>query len=537
MIRHTQHSTTSQLDRVWSGPIEGVTTDPMSIKRSLQDLDAPCFVVRSESGIGVTNQGDLHPRSAGVQGLPLLAYAPPLPPRRLGNPAFQEDHQVRLSYMAGSMANGIASPHFVNTMGQAGLLSSYGAGGVPPDEVEKAIHEIKGALPQGPYAFNLIHSPNEPALERRTVELYLEHDIHTVETSAFLRLTPTIVHYRTSGLSEDNRGNPVIGNKVIAKLSRREVARQFMRPAPAKILQPLIEQGKITRRQAALAKQVPMADDVTVEADSGGHTDNRPMNSLLPSIIALRDEIQRQESYPKPIRVGAAGGIGTPTSALGAFAMGAEYVLTGSINQATMEARTSDRVKEMLAQAASTDVKMAPAADMFEMGVKVQVLKRGTMFPMRAQKLYNLYQEYNDIENINGTARQELEEKIFQRGIEEVWQDCVAFFEKRDPSQLEKARRDPKRKMALIFRWYLGLATHWGIRGEENRALDYQVWCGPAMGAFNDWARGTYLEDPQNRHVVDIAQQIMTGAAYLFRLQHLQMQGISVPQPWTRVIQ
>ena len=27
---------------------------------------------------------------------------------------------------------------------------------------------------------------------------------------------------------------------------------------------------------------------------------------------------------------------------------------------------------------------MAPAADMFEMGVKLQVLKRGTMFPMRA---------------------------------------------------------------------------------------------------------------------------------------------------------
>ncbi len=30
---------------------------------------------------------------------------------------------------------------------------------------------------------------------------------------------------------------------------------------------------------------------------------------------------------------------------------------------------------------------MAPAADMFEMGVKVQVLKRGTLFAMRRPPL------------------------------------------------------------------------------------------------------------------------------------------------------
>ena len=41
------------------------------------------------------------------------------------------------------------------------------------------------------------------------------------------------------------------------------------------------------------------------------------------------------------------------------------------------------------------DVVMAPAADMFEMGVKVQVLKRGTLFPMRAQRLFELYPAYH----------------------------------------------------------------------------------------------------------------------------------------------
>ena len=53
--------------------------------------------------------------------------------------------------------------------------------------------------------------------------------------------------------------------------------------------------------------------------------------------------------------------------------------------------------------------------------------------------------------------------------------------------------------------------------------MDYQIWCGPSMGAFNDWVRGTYLEKPENRHAVDVAEHIMCGAAYLYRLQNLKM--------------
>jgi len=536
MIRTTTDVQSTQDQRMWQGPPSSLKFDSQGIQAVLQTMDAPCYIVRHKGSLAATSQGETASRSRTQDGSPLVACAQPLSAEQLGNPAFRAAHQVKLAYMAGSMANGIAGPRFVTSMGNAGLLSSYGAGGVLPGEIHSAIRKIKHELPHGPYAFNLLHSPNEPSLEQKTVDIYLEHDIRTVETSAFLRLTPTIVQYRVSGLEEGDSGKVVIKHKVIAKLSRREVARQFMRPAPDKILQPLVEAGKITSRQAQLAKQVPMADDITVEADSGGHTDNRPMNSLLPTIIALRDAIQREENYHQPIRVGAAGGIGTPASVLGALAMGAEYVLTGSINQSSVEAHTSRRVKDMLAQAASTDVRMAPAADMFEMGVEVQVLKRGTMFPMRARKLYNLYQSHDSVESINGKMREELEEKILQRSIDAVWDDCVSFFQERDPSQLERARNNPKRKMALIFRWYLGLATHWAIQGKEDRALDYQVWCGPAMGAFNDWTRGTYLEDPENRHAVDMAQRIMSGAAYLYRLQTLGTQGVSVPPTWRRLI-
>jgi PfaD family protein len=172
-----------------------------------------------------------------------------------------------------------------------------------------------------------------------------------------------------------------------------------------------------------------------------------------------------------------------------------------------------------------TDVAMAPASDMFEMGVKVQVLKRGTMFAMRAQKLYELYQRYDRIEDLTAAERDRLEKTIFRQSLDAIWDECIKFFSERDPRQIERANQKPKDKMALVFRWYLGLSSRWSNVGEKGREMDYQVWCGPAMGAFNDWARGSYLEAFENRAVADVSLQIMRGAAYLYRLRLLEAQG------------
>ena len=155
---------------------------------------------------------------------------------------------------------------------------------------------------------------------------------------------------------------------------------------------------------------------------------------------------------------------------------------------------------------------------------------------MRSQKLYDTYLKYEGIDQIDPAERQDLEKKIFQSDLDSIWDECVKFFTERDPGQLEKAQENPKRKMALIFRWYLGLATHWGIQGNPERSLDYQIWCGPSMGAFNDWVRGTQLEASENRKAVLIADQLMQGAAYQYRLNQLKLQGISTPTSWNRYL-
>ncbi len=181
-----------------------------------------------------------------------------------------------------------------------------------------------------------------------------------------------------------------------------------------------------------------------------------------------------------------------------------------------------------------TDVTMAPASDMFEMGVKVQVLKRGTMFAMRAQKLYELYSRYDSLESIPVAEREKQEKTVFKMTFEEVWNACELFFNQRDPRQIERANQNPKDKMALVFRWYLGLSSRWSNKGEAGREMDYQIWCGPAMGAFNDWVKGSSLEMIPNRKVVDVAREILQGAAYLYRVRLLENSGVSIPAEFRR---
>lgn len=460
---------------------------------------------------------------------PIQAFTPPLPPENLGDPEFKKRHHLRYAYVGGAMANGITSTAMVEALGKAGMMGFYGAAGLTLTEVKKAIFEVQQKLGDFPYGFNLIHSPGDPDLEEALASLYIKQGIRKVCASAYLNLTPALVRYRVSGIYQDSSGNIVCPNQVVAKVSREEVAQRFFSPPPEKILIQLIENKALTRQQAELARHIPMADSLTAEADSGGHTDNRPAISLLPTLLALRNEMVKTHRYPQSIPVGLGGGIGTPQAAAAAFAMGAAYVLTGSVNQSCLEAGTSDFVRRLLAEARQADVAMAPSADMFEMGVKVQVLKRGTMFAQRAAKLFELYTSYDSLEHIPEKQRILLERDVFKCSIDDEWQQTKSFFIQRDPRQVDRAEHNPRHKMALVFRSYLGQSSRWATTGHPGRKMDYQIWCGPAMGAFNAWVRGSFLEKPENRDIVTIAMNFLFGACVLTRANWVRCQGAALP--------
>jgi PfaD family protein len=493
----------------------------MSIQAAVENLSNPVLIIRGPEGPLVAD-----PLPGSFEHDKVLAWLPPLPFGNLGDPQFRADLGLKYAYVTGAMANGIASTDIVEAISSAGMLGFFGAAGLSLGRIEAAIDRLTGTLREKPFGINLIHSPNEPLHEAATVDLFLKRQIKLIEASAYLRLTLPVVKYRVAGIHRDSAGHINTPNRIIAKVSRVEVATRFMSPPPDNFLKELTQQGHITPQQAELARQIPMADDITVEADSGGHTDNRPLVTLLPTMIALRDRLMKELGYARRLRIGAAGGVATPASAAAAFAMGAAYIVTGSINQACRESGSSDVVRQMLAQAEQADVIMAPAADMFEMGVKVQVLKRGTMFAMRAAKLYELYRTCTSLDTIPAEERIQLEKNLFRFPLEEIWRQTKEYFQARDPSQISKAEADPKHQMALVFRWYLGQSSRWANAGEPTRKIDYQVWCGPSMGAFNEWTKGSFLEDWQQRKVVAVALNLLYGAALILRQHQLHLQNI-----------
>lgn len=455
---------------------------------------------------------------------------PPIYPEWLGERSFGEEHGVRFPYVAGEMAMGIATPRMVIALGRARMLGFLGTGGLAHQEVERRLDEVARALGAQPnWGANLIHSPAEPSLEERVAESLVRRGVPCVSASAYMDLTPAVVRCRAAGLRRAPDGRILRARRVFAKVSREEVAERFMSPAPPHLLRVLVDRRQLTAEEAALAGQVPMADDVTVESDSGGHTDNRPLGALLPVILALRDHLTRRHGYARPIRIGAAGGLGTPQALAAAFGAGAAYVVTGTVNQITVEAGTSDDAKNMLATADIADVTMAPAADMFEMGVRLQVLRRGTLFASRASRLYEIYRAVPSLEALDAGTSAWLEQEVFRAPMTRVWAWTEKFWAERDPGQLIRADTDPKHRMALVFRWYLGRSSAWAINGETDRRADYQIWCGPVMGAFNNWVRGSFLAERAQCTVVQVALNLLEGAAVVTRAQQLRSYGVAVP--------
>lgn len=510
----------------WRGDASTLVREPSALAPLLQRVHVPLFVVDGPGGPSVTPVGEA--TLGGGEGLGLRGVIPSAPLEHLGDPSFARDHGARFNLVGGAMAGGIASVEMVEAFAKAGMLAFYGAAGLGLDTVEAAITRLSTRLLDRPWGSNLIHSPYEPKLEEAVVDLYLRHGVRTVSASAYLGLTLPLLKFRYAGIHRDANGQIVAPNRVIAKVSRAEVAKKFFAPPAAKWLRRLVESGTLTAEQAELAAQLSVATDLTAEADSGGHTDNRPALTLLPSMLALRDAVAEQHPRAAGIRVGAAGGIGTPHAAAAAFAMGAAYVVTGTINQACVESGTSDAVRARLAEAGEADVTMAPAADMFEMGVELQVLRRGTMFPMRARKLWELYRAHPSLDAIPAKDRDALERTTFRKPLAQVWTDTAAFWRDRDPEQVTKAQANPKHKMALCFRAYLGQASRWANRGVADREPDYQVWCGPAIGGFNAWTAGTEFAEPAGRRVVPLSLSLLHGAAVLARLGALRAQGVHV---------
>lgn len=450
----------------------------------------------------------------------------------LGSREFREDYGTRYAYLAGAMYRGIASRELVIRMGKAGLLAYLGTAGLPLTEVESHIEAIRRALPPGKsFGMNLLSDLENPAHELATIELYLRQSVRYVEAAAYIQMTPALTLYRVKGLRRDGNGRVVCDNRILAKVSRPEVAEAFMSPPQQKIVAQLLAAGAITAQQAELARAVPMSSEICVEADSGGHTDMGIPTVIFPALCRLRDDMQRQFGYERPVRMGLAGGIGAPASAAAAFTMGADFILTGSINQCTVEAGTSDAVKDLLQEMNIQDTDYAPAGDMFELGAKVQVLKKGVFFPARANRLHALYLQYDGLEALPEPVRRQLEERYFKRGFDAILTEAKAYLlQSGRQLEVEQLQASPKKRMARVFKWYFAYSTQLALAGRMEDRVDFQIHTGPALGAFNQWVKGTELASWRKRHVDDLAERLMHGAAQLLQSMYARLGSSTIQE-------
>jgi trans-AT polyketide synthase/acyltransferase/oxidoreductase domain-containing protein len=449
-----------------------------------------------------------------------LSSSPRFSSERMGSAEFRQDYGARLAYVAGGMYGGISSVAMITELAKSGMVGFLGSGGLSVKEVEEAVLSIRRELPvQQCWGLNVLHDPLHPQREEEMVQLMLRHRLNKMEAKGFLAMTPALVKYRVKGSFRKSDGAVVTSHLVLAKCSRPEVAELFMSPAPQHILDQLLAGGHISDEQARLARQLPMADDICAEADCAGYTDGAVSMTLLPAILSLRDQLMKRYGYAQKIRVGAAGGIGTPEAAAAVFVMGADFILTGSINQCTVEAGTSHAVKELLQQINVQDTGYAPAAGMFELGGKVQVLKKGVYFPARANKLHELYRQHDSLDQIDEKTRTRLQEQYFKKSFDAIYTEMKSGL---TTQEKELAERSPKAKMAVVFKWYLEHSTKLALQGDEKQRVDFQVYCGPALGAFNQWVRGTALESWTQRHVHRIGEKLMEETARLLNEKLLQ---------------
>lgn len=429
---------------------------------------------------------------------------------------FIKEYNINYPYICGGMYRGISSVDMVVRAAKAGMLGFFGTGGLKYEDVELAINNIKGQVTTG-YGMSFMPNHSDEGYNKKMIDLFLDSGIHNIEASGFINIVPSIVKYRLKGLKDLGNGKIVSENKIIAKLSRPEIAIDFLKPAPSDIVKKLREDGEITEEEELLSQNIPLADDICVEADSGGHTDMGNAFVLLPTIIRLSEEIFRQYHYSKKVRIGLGGGIGTPEAVASAFLLGAKFIVIGSINQCTIEAGTSDLSKDLLNAINIQDTEYTPAGDMFELGAKVQVLKKGVFFPARANKLYEVYKFYDCIEDIDTKISQQIQRYYFGRSFNEVYQEIKEHYSRKNIKELYNIESSPKHKMAVIFKEYFRLSTKAALIGDATNKVNFQIMCGPSLGAFNQWAKNTELKDWRNRHIDEIGVRLIQEAEYIIK--------------------
>ncbi|SOD99176.1 ACP S-malonyltransferase [Spirosoma fluviale] len=421
---------------------------------------------------------------------------------------FVDDYQLKYPYVAGGIGYGISSRQMVESMTKGGMLGFLDIADRPLADVENDLRTLAYTCGKesARYGCTISQGLSDELTIDKLFGLLRAYNIQVIETHDDPQITEKLVEYRLQAF--DQRGEAI--NRLLIKTGNPVVLEEIMKPISETILLKLQQRGKLTKEQVERGRRIALASDVCVLADPGGLTSHGSPFVLFPHALMLREQFTRQYRYEQPIHVGLGGGIGSPLAVQMAFAMGADFVHTTSVNLCTIESGLHAYTKQLLQEISVEDTGYAPCSDfLFNPNKKIQVVKKGVLFPARANKLYELFKQHAAISEIDPRVIVQLEEKFYQKSLAGVWEDIV---KKRQgtPDLISKALQNSKYYMYLLFQEYFHLSAEWAVKGDGTYLLNFQIPCGAELGALNRQLQNTPMQAWSGRNIGEVAQWLLS---------------------------
>lgn len=161
--------------------------------------------------------------------------------------------------------------------------------------------------------------------------------------------------------------------------------------------------------------------------------------------------------------VGLSGPFGTPDAVAGAFFLGADFIYAPSLHLGDHATGVCDHIRHLARELSFGDTALAPCAEGFHLGERRRVMKRGSFFVPRAEKLLQLYRFCPTPADIPAAERPSLEALV---------------------GPLDPHRDSDALSTAAVA--YLEKAQDWAIRGDLEHRLSFRVPCDDAPAAWRE---------------------------------------------------
>ncbi|WP_459480607.1 ACP S-malonyltransferase [Clostridium saccharoperbutylacetonicum] len=420
---------------------------------------------------------------------------------------FTGEYKVKYPYVIGGIERGISSKEMIVKSGTEKILSFLGTKKMDLDEIEESIIYIKDRLTEGePFGINITYDYFNSEISEKIINLCLKYNVKNIEVSGYTNIPNCVIRYKLEGIKRKN-GSLVCENRVFYNTARLNIE-ELLKPISESTVKNLSRE-RINYEDVSIFRNISIIDGLTIKCDGNSNNNGFNILNILPVAVRVKNKVLEKFKYMNKIYIGVGGGIGNPEALAVSFMLGADYVVTDSINQCSIEANCSELVKDLLEQVGFEDTIYVPDAERFEIGGKVQVLKKGVMFPSRANKLYELYRQYDSYYEIDEKLRSQVEKKFFMKSFEEYYDECKKGLSAEEINIIEK---DEKKKMAVVFKRYLTESSLLAQKGVDEQRMNFQIYCSPAIGVFNNYVKDSELKDWRKRSVTKIAEVLMNDA-------------------------